>query len=584
MAFDYKSLLGKNMTPGQNWGQLAATYFSNNNKESNRSRNALIAMLGFNAIENKRQNAVLKNLQELDDNKTVAIAKAQAEYNNRAKILEAQEGIKKLGAYKHFDTDAEAWFNNPANQQENFDPLDYEDVNSPLYNSKRKAKQRYIDEVLMPKHDSKYYKIDKNIQTFEEYSKPVKDYFKAQSALASSPGKTSLVHKGLNFIGIGSDKKYIDEVNRTKAIVDKYNDRRTTKDIGKIYATDYDDNFKLKNAYTIATATPKDGTFMYKGERVTAKEYKDETGRDVSVGMLPSEIEAGRIYSEGQFRRSEMYKELKTSSAKNEALKIFKGLDEKERTEEEVLGIVNTATVIDAINTREQLFNSYKESDEEFNKRKPKADSYETDTVYKEALAVWKKERDDAYSRGGAKYAAAREASGYNVTLLEKYESQIDQFVDYQIDVTQQAELIDLKDDPKTKEDESLQAISQQQFEDFRAQRKNELIAKFASSKMLENDKMADILEGSFERSISSLDNWLVSSDGEKVVQTFKDDYEEKNPGKQIAITRATEIVRQQRMRQLTQGYINNLASFGINVPGIEFNVADDIDEILKDE
>ena len=254
----------------------------------------------------------------------------------------------------------------------------------------------------MPRHDSKYYKIDKNIQTFEEYSKPVKDYFKAQSALASSPGKTSLVHKGLNFIGIGSDKKYIDEVNRTKAIVDKYNDRRTTKDIGKIYSTDYDDNFKLKNAYTIATATPKGETYP----------------KGTAVGMLPSEIEAGKFYTEGQFRRSEMFKELKTSSAKSEALKIFKELDEKERTEEEVLGIVNTATVIDAINTREQLFNSYKESDEEFNKRKPKADSYETDTVYKEALTVWKKERDDAYSRGGAKYAAAREASGYNVTLL----------------------------------------------------------------------------------------------------------------------------------------------------------------------
>tara|TARA_B000000475_G_scaffold235526_1_gene203129 strand:+ start:17 stop:853 length:837 start_codon:yes stop_codon:yes gene_type:complete len=278
-----------------------------------------------------------------------------------------------------------------------------------------------------------------------------------------------------------------------------------------------------------------------------------------------------------------MFKELKTSSAKNEALKIFKGLAENERTEEEVLSIVNTATVIDAINTREQLFNSYKNSDEEFNKRKPKADSYETDTLYKKALAGWNNERDAAYSRGGAKYAATRKAAGYNVTLLEEYESQIDQFIDYQIDVTQQAELIGLEDDPDTKEDESLQAISQEQFEEFRAQRKNELLAKFASAKMLENDKMASILEGSFEKSISGLDTWLVSSDGDKVVQTFKDNYEEKNPGKQMSITRATELVRQQRMRQLTQGYINNLSSFGINVPGVEFKVDDDLDEILED-
>ena len=86
MAFDYKSLLGKNMTPGQNWGQLAAAYFSSNNKDTKKRRNALIAMLGFNAVESKRQNDVLKNLQELEDNKTVAIAKAQAEYNNLSLI------------------------------------------------------------------------------------------------------------------------------------------------------------------------------------------------------------------------------------------------------------------------------------------------------------------------------------------------------------------------------------------------------------------------------------------------------------------------------------------------------------------
>ena len=86
--------------------------------------------------------------------------------------------------------------------------------------------------------------------------------------------------------------------------------------------------------------------------------------KEQQLGCYLLKLKAGRIYSEGQFRRSEMFKELKTSSAKNEALKIFKGLDEKERTEEEVLGIVNTATVIDAINTREQLFNSYKNSDE----------------------------------------------------------------------------------------------------------------------------------------------------------------------------------------------------------------------------
>ena len=128
MAFDYKSLLSK-QTPGKSWGELATGYFSGNSKDSNRSRNALIAMLGFNAWESKRQSNVFKNLKELEDNQTVQVAKAQAEYNKRAKILEAQDSIKTNGAYKHFESEAESWFNNAENQAAGFDPLDFEDTN-----------------------------------------------------------------------------------------------------------------------------------------------------------------------------------------------------------------------------------------------------------------------------------------------------------------------------------------------------------------------------------------------------------------------------------------------------------------------
>ena len=35
-------------------------------------------MLGFNAVESKRQNAVLKNLQELDDNKNSSNCKVSS--------------------------------------------------------------------------------------------------------------------------------------------------------------------------------------------------------------------------------------------------------------------------------------------------------------------------------------------------------------------------------------------------------------------------------------------------------------------------------------------------------------------------
>ena len=387
MAFDYKSLLGK-QTPGQSWGELAAGYFSGNSKDSKKSRNALIAMLGFNAWESKRQSSVLKNLQELDDNKTVKLAKAQSEFNKRAKILESQDSIKTNGAYKHFESEAESWFNNAENQAAGFDPLDYEDTNSPMYNVKRKAMQRYTDEFLMPRHNAKYVNIDKNIDTFEEYSKPVKDLFKAKAALASSPGKTSLVHKGLNFIGIGGDQKYMDDVAKTKAVVDKYNKRRNNgNDLGSIFASDFDENFKMKNLYDLSAATPKDGKFLYKDKRVTAAEYEKETGQKVSVGRLPSEF------------------------------------------------------VLDSINARKSIFNAYKNNDEDFNNTRPLPTNSKDDPEYLAKVKLWEEERDAAYSRGGAKYADARAAAGYKDNAIVKYESEIAQLMEYQLDVMEQKEL-----------------------------------------------------------------------------------------------------------------------------------------------
>jgi hypothetical protein len=368
MAFDYKSLLDK-QTPGKSWGELAAGYFSGNSKDSNRSRNALIAMLGFNAWESKRQSNVFKNLKELEDNQTVQVAKAQAEYNKRAKILEAQDSIKTNGAYKHFESEAESWFNNAENQAAGFDPLDFEDTNSPMYNVKRQAMQRYTDEFLMPRHDAKYVNIDQTIDTFEEYSKPVKDLFKAKAALASSPGKTSLVHKGLNFIGIGGDQKYIDKVATTKAVVDKYNKRRNNgNDLGSIFASDFDENFKMKNLYDLTAATPK-GTTYEKG---------------IAVGMLPSEIEAGLQYSEGQFRRSDMFKQLNTAGARKEAIAMFNTSDT--RNEEDVLEIIQSAVVLDSLNARKSIFNAYKNNDEDFNKIRPLPTGSKDDVSYKEKL------------------------------------------------------------------------------------------------------------------------------------------------------------------------------------------------------
>ena len=567
MAFDYKSLLDK-QTPGKSWGELAAGYFSGNSKDSNRSRNALIAMLGFNAWESKRQSNVFKNLKELEDNQTVQVAKAQAEYNKRAKILEAQDSIKTNGAYKHFESEAESWFNNAENQAAGFDPLDFEDTSSPMYNKKRKAMQRYTDEFLMPRHDAKYVNIDQTIDTFEEYSKPVKDLFKAKAALASSPGKTSLVHKGLNFIGIGGDQKYLDEVATTKAVVDKYNKRRNNgNDLGSIFASDFDENFKMKNLYDLTAATPKDGKFMYKGERLTATEYEKETGQKVSVGMLPSEFEAGLQYSEGQFRRSDMFKQLNTAGARKEAIAMFNTSDT--RNEEDVLEIIQSAVVLDSLNARKSIFNAYKNNDEDFNKIRPLPTGSKDDVSYKEKLEAWTKQRDDAYSRGGAKYAAAREASGYKDNAIVKYESEIAQLMEYQLDVMQQKELL------------AAGEIDQATFNKFITDKRNTLLNNWTSEQLNKDNSLKDILDGAFEKSISQVDTFFASTVGQEEVRTRRDSIDAKT-NTQSSLEEIETIMRKEKIQDLTRSYTTNLKWFNITQPEISLNFGNELDDAIN--
>jgi hypothetical protein len=551
MAFDYKSLLDK-QTPGKSWGELAAGYFSGNSKDSNRSRNALIAMLGFNAWESKRQSNVFKNLKELEDNQTVQVAKAQAEYNKRAKILEAQDSIKTNGAYKHFESEAESWFNNAENQAAGFDPLDFEDTNSPMYNVKRQAMQRYTDEFLMPRHDAKYVNIDQTIDTFEEYSKPVKDLFKAKAALASSPGKTSLVHKGLNFIGIGGDQKYIDKVATTKAVVDKYNKRRNNgNDLGSIFASDFDENFKMKNLYDLTAATPK-GTTYEKG---------------IAVGMLPSEIEAGLQYSEGQFRRSDMFKQLNTAGARKEAIAMFNTSDT--RNEEDVLEIIQSAVVLDSLNARKSIFNAYKNNDEDFNKIRPLPTGSKDDVSYKEKLEAWTKQRDDAYSRGGAKYAAAREASGYKDNAIVKYESEIAQLMEYQLDVMQQKELL------------AAGEIDQATFNKFITDKRNTLLNNWTSEQLNKDNSLKDILDGAFEKSISQVDTFFASTVGQEEVRTRRDSIDAKT-NTQSSLEEIETIMRKEKIQDLTRSYTTNLKWFNITQPEISLNFGNELDDAIN--
>ena len=88
-----KSLLDKN--PGSQTGELIGAYLSGRDKKDNRARNVLIASLFFNAKEAAMQSKVRKQLEELERNKTLEVAKLNNQWTKRVNLSNQYENIQK---------------------------------------------------------------------------------------------------------------------------------------------------------------------------------------------------------------------------------------------------------------------------------------------------------------------------------------------------------------------------------------------------------------------------------------------------------------------------------------------------------
>jgi len=544
MADDtYKSLLGKASSPGSTWGEIAGAYFSKGNKKDNRARNILLASLFFNAKEAAMQSNVLKNLEDFDGRQSVELAKAQAEFNKRAKIMEAEELIKNKGADEYFDAQAEAWFNNPDNQPSNFDSRDFEDINSPMYNTKRAAKQRYIKDVLLAEHQAKYNNIDTTIETFEEYSKPLKDALKAEQRKISRPSEVSLVHKAFGKLGIGGDEKYLKDYNTAKDLLNKKQAKR-----GTIFSDDFN----------IVSYDTKNLTL----EELAGTKYYKDTGYslefiDPNRGITDEERLLGQQYTETQFKNLPAFKDLKTPNGKNIALQIFKDSAPSARTEKDVLQYLNTAILDEAVVERENLFNSIKINDSEFKGKKPLRKEGESLTQYnaREDVKAWQNSLDKAYSPGTKKYIDARRQSGYQVSALEEYEVELDQIIDFNSDVKEQYKL--LQDDK----------ITQEEYNNFRSNKIDKLKQNWIDKKLLIPSRLQTMIDGSLEIQISELESFLNSQEGKYEIEKYQENWNRKLPNNPIDSDMAKQKVRRGRLQSIYNGYTSNLKDFGLDVP-----------------
>jgi len=239
MAEDFKSLLGKGA--GQSWGELAGSYFSQNNKKSNRSRNILLASLFMNAAESRMQSKALSNLQDLEDNKTIEKAKLAAQWKKRTDLETAYKNIQDQGALGYYEDQAEKAF-----QQANAENSKWANLTSgAIVKAKQDWKEAWAEnkantEVLNP-----YKGIDTSITTLEEFSKDYNDYYKAQKRNYASPKNISVVHNLFSKIGIGGKEPgEIDQAtNKFVSTVEKER-------------AEYERQQKKINGYTVIEAAP----------------------------------------------------------------------------------------------------------------------------------------------------------------------------------------------------------------------------------------------------------------------------------------------------------------------------------------
>ena len=200
MADDFKSLLGKGS--GQSWGELAGSYFSRNNKKSNRSRNILLASLFMNAAEARMQSKAMANLQDLEDSKAIEKAKLAAQWKKRTDLETAYKDINDQGALGYYEAQAEKAFQSANAENSKFANLS----SGAIVKAKQDWKEAWAQnkantEVLNP-----YKGIDTSITTLEEFSKDYNDYYKAQKRSYASPKNISVVHNLFSKIGIGGEE------------------------------------------------------------------------------------------------------------------------------------------------------------------------------------------------------------------------------------------------------------------------------------------------------------------------------------------------------------------------------------------
>ena len=209
---DYTSLLGK--SAGTSWGEIAGAYLTKGKKKDKKARNILLATLFFNVKEAQMQSRVLKNLKELDESKTIELAKLNKQWEKRTGLQTEYDNIQKNGALDTYKNKIEKDFAEAHVGNKEIINMSSGDVADYKLNWMNTKAKEYEDEFMQ-----RYQGIDKGITVKEEFTKPYMDYYKAQKEKIMNPKNVSLVHNMFSKIGFGNkDEELNAEVEKLEKV------------------------------------------------------------------------------------------------------------------------------------------------------------------------------------------------------------------------------------------------------------------------------------------------------------------------------------------------------------------------------
>jgi len=541
------------------FGQLAGSILSRKDDDYKKDVLKTVALDSilqfFDQWKNKRKDTVNRNTEIAKENEIVALGKDEAYWDRRNEILAQEKKIQENGSSDVFFERAENWFNNPDNQKNipNFRAEDFEDSNSPMYKVKNKRIQTYINEVLLPAHNSKLEKIDKNILTFDEFTGKTRARFDAEERFIGRPTEKSLIKKGLSRIGLFTEQ---DNVLKNEYETAKIESEALRRKRGEIFT--FDEN-KIDD---IKTTDPL-GNITY---------------RNPYEGLTEEEFLQGSIYTLDEFKRSNEFKTLLNPSSQLIAIEEFEANEKfgDVNNLKAITSIVMTAKVVDLGIERINMFESIKNNDPDFINTKPERNETLLEYNKREDVIAWKASLDEAYSAKNKtpKYLKARKESGYGIGILDEQSLIVEELIDFDTVLAAKHLKIGQVVDGKVYTKDTY-------FKD-REELTNTLLKKFVADKLYTPSILEQGLVNSFFRNVDSVETWLASEKGMGYVKARQIQLQQDAPEGVVVTEQAVrnQILRQ-RTKILSDSYMWKLQNFTM-LPSGGISILENNDLTLK--